>query len=115
VPTGLLYTGSGNTNRPANLSGVLDSKLGNYRVDAYFSSAVNAGGRGHAQVHLGRSSVTVSSTPANFSMAILVPDQLPNGVLSFTATDSLGNTSEVGSAISIVAPLQDAMFKDGFE
>jgi trimeric autotransporter adhesin len=115
VPTGLLYTATGSVNRPASLSATLDSKPGSYRIDAYFASSINSGGRGHAQLHLGRSSVTVSSTPANFSMAILVPDQSPNGVLSFTATDSLGNTSEVGTAISIVAAVQDAMFRDGFE
>jgi trimeric autotransporter adhesin len=117
VPIGLAYTGSGSSNRPALFSGELDSKSGNYRIDAYFSSAVNAGGRGHAQVHLGRQTVTLlqGNATVSFTMAILVPDQLPNGVLSFTATDISGNTSELGTAISIVPPVQDAMFKDGFE
>ena len=119
VPTGLVYTGQGSSNRPATLSGTLDSKPGNYRVDAYFSSVINTGGRGHAQVHLGSRTITqlLGAPPVNFTMDILVPDQLPNGVLSFTATDIAGNTSEVGSAISIVVapPVQDAMFKSGFE
>lgn len=82
VPTGLAYTGQGSSNRPATLSGTLDSKPGNYRVDAYFSSAINTGGRGHAQVHLGRRTITqlLEAPPVSFTMDILVPDQLPNGV-----------------------------------
>jgi len=115
VPTALVYTADGSSDRPANLSGILDSKPGSYRVDAYFSSAANTGGRGHAQVHLGRMTVTLGNAPGSFTMPILVPDQLPNGVLSFTATDAAGNTSEIGTAISIVAATSDTMFKNGFE
>ena len=119
VPTFLTYIGQGSSNRPATLSGMLDSKPGVYRIDAYFSRAAHIGGRGHAQVHLGHRTITQISgaPPVNFTMNILVPDQLPNGVLSFTATDTAGNTSEVGSAFSIVVaqPVQDDIFKSGFE
>jgi len=39
-------------------------------------------------------------------------------VVSFTATDSFGNTSEIGTGLTIVAApvvVVDAMFKNGFE
>jgi hypothetical protein len=39
-----------------------------------------------------------------------VPDQLPAGVITLTATDSDGNTSEVGTAMSI-----DTLFVDGMD
>jgi trimeric autotransporter adhesin len=113
VPTALNYTAAGSIDRPATLSGVLDAKPGTYRIDAYFSNAANIGGtRGHAEVFLGLKTVTVGGAPAAFTMAVLVPNQLPGGVISFTATDAAGNTSELGTALSIVTPL---IFSSGFE
>jgi hypothetical protein len=113
VPTGLVYTAAGDTNRPAVLSGVLDTKPGSYRVDAYMSNSVNVdGNRGYAEIFLAVKTVVVGASPAAFTMPILVPNQAPSGVLSFTATDALGNTSEVGTPLSIVAPL---IFSNGFE
>lgn len=114
VPTGLVYTAAGVTNRPATVSGVLDSKAGSYRVDVYFSSDAHDG-RGHAELYLGLTDVTISGVnprPVTFSKNILVPNQLPGGVISFTATDAAGNTSEMGTAISIIDPF---VFANGFE
>jgi trimeric autotransporter adhesin len=113
VPTALVYTGAGSIDRPANLSGVLDAKPGTYRVDAYFSNSANVdGNRGFAEVFLGIKSVVVGNVPAAFTLPILVPNQSAGGVLSFIATDSLGNTSEVGTPLSIVTPL---IFNSSFE
>jgi hypothetical protein len=113
VPTALVYTGAGSIDRPANLSGVLDAKPGTYRVDAYFSNSANVdGNRGYAEVFLGIKSVVVGNAPTAFTLPILVPNQSAGGVVSFIATDSLGNTSEVGTPLSIVTPL---IFSSGFE
>jgi trimeric autotransporter adhesin len=117
VPTQLTYTGpgtgAGHLDRPAVLSAVLDSQPGTYRVDAYFSSAINTNGqRGHAELFLGRSSINVGNAPTGFAMAVVVPNQLPGGVISLTATNAAGNTSEIGSALSIVDPL---LFANGYE
>ena len=115
VAKGLSYTGPGtgpgNLDRPANLTVTLDTQPGVHRVDVYFSSSANAASRrGHAEVFLGHSTVTVSSGPVTFSMPIVVPNQLPGGVISLTTTDALGNTSEVGTGLPI-----DAIFVDGFD
>jgi hypothetical protein len=117
VPTQIVYTAPGSTNRPAILSGMLDTASGLVRIDAYFSSSANATTqRGHAQVFLGRSNVSVGNAPTPFSMPISVPNQLPGGVISLTATDSSGDTSEIGTALSIFAVnLPDAVFANSFE
>jgi hypothetical protein len=113
VPTALVYTAAGGIDRPAILSGVLDAKPGTYRVDAYFSNSANVdGNRGFAEVFLGFKSVVVGNAPAAFTLPILVPNQSAAGVVSFIATDALGNTSEVGTPLSIVTPL---IFSGGFE
>ncbi len=113
VPTALVYTAAGGIDRPANLSGVLDAKPGTYRVDAYFSNSANVdGNRGFAEVFLGIKSVVVGNAPAAFTLPILVPNQSAAGVVSFIATDSLGNTSEVGTPLSIVTPM---IFGSSFE
>jgi len=118
VPTSLVYTAAGTTDRPATLTGKLDSAAGTYRFDVYYSSSVGAGGRGHAEVFLTRGTVNVTGTPGGtaFSVPILVPNQSAAGVLSFTATDSTGNTSEIGTALSIVSTaVNDAVFANGFD
>lgn len=107
----LVYTGPGTIDRPALLGGVLDMKPGTYRIDAYFSRSGNPiGHRGSAQIHLNRTSVVVTGGRRAFSLQVQVPDQLDGGVLSLTATDSSGNTSEVGTALPI-----DSVFVDGMD
>jgi hypothetical protein len=117
VPTQLVYTGPGSggaqLDRPATLTATLDAMPGNYRVDAYYSATANPNSqRGHAEVFLGHRTVTVGNGPTSFSMTVVVPNQLPGGVISLTATDANGNSSEIGTALSILAVL---VFAHGFE
>jgi len=113
IGTQLVYTASGSIDRPATVSGVLDTLPGVHRIDAYFSSSANPSTqRGHAQVFLGRTTVNVIGGPLPFSLPILVPNQLAGGVISFTATDAAGNTSEIGTALSSA---DQSVFADGFE
>jgi ligand-binding sensor protein len=51
-----------------------------------------------------------ASGRVSFSVPILVPNQNAGGVISLTATNSGGNTSEVGIALAT-----DAIFADGIE
>lgn len=82
-----------------------------HRVDVYFSNSINAASRrGHAEVFLGRSTVTVNSGPVTFSLPIVVPNQLPGGVMGLTTTDALGTAHEVGTGLPI-----DAIFVDGLD
>jgi trimeric autotransporter adhesin len=123
VGTSLVYTdsgtGAGMLDRGATVNVTLDSQAGTHRIDAYYSSgpgALGAPQRGRAQVHLGNINVfALFSAPLNFAMPVTIPTQQPGGLVSFTATDSAGNTSEIGTALSIVVPLTDLVFKDGFE
>jgi len=112
VAKGLVYTGSNSTNRPATLSGMLDSLPGAQRVDVYFSSAAHPySRRGHAQQHIGRATVVVDTNGRKFfTLPIAVPNQNVGGVISMTATDSVGNTSEVGNGLAT-----DTLFADGVD
>ncbi len=113
VPKSLTYTGiDGVGGRPGNLIVQLNTQAGAYRVDAYFSNAINSlGKRGHAETILTHTTVQV---PVNgrlsFSLPIVVPNQSAGGVISLTATDSAGNTSEIGTAMPT-----DTIFSDGLD
>ncbi|MEO8461427.1 MAG: choice-of-anchor Q domain-containing protein, partial [Dokdonella sp.] len=111
VLKGLVYSAAGSTNRPAIVSGVLNTQSGPHRIDLYFSSSANTSGkRGHAEVFLTQTTINVGNGPTAFSLPITVPTQLAGAVISATATDAAGNTSEVGTALSI-----DSIFVDGTE
>ena len=120
VAKGLAYTAAGSTNRPATLTALLVTEPGFYRVDAYFSNAINpTGNRGHAEEILAHAAVTVpASGRLSFSLPILVPNQSAGGVVSLTATNtsfitagaSSSETSEIGPAMST-----DTIFVEGFD
>ncbi len=112
IPKALVYTAAGSIDRPATLTVQLNTLPGIYRVDAYFSNAINSlSNRGHAEVILTHTTVLVpASGNLSFSLPILVPNPNAGGVISLTATDSAGNTSEVGTALST-----DSIFADGFD
>ncbi|MEO7875164.1 MAG: choice-of-anchor Q domain-containing protein [Dokdonella sp.] len=111
VAKNLVYTGSNAIDRPATLSGVLDSRPGAQRVDVYFSSSATSAHRGQAQQHLSRATVVVDSNGRKFfSLPILVPSQDAGGVISMTATDAAGNTSEIGNGLAT-----DTIFADSLD
>ncbi len=102
----------GATYVPANMSGRLNAQPGNYRVDAYFANGCNANGRGHAEAYAGTKLITVSAgtTKASFILGATLPNVQGDGMLAFTATDSVGNTSEIGPCVPL-----DVIFRDGYE
>jgi trimeric autotransporter adhesin len=123
VGTSLVYTNNGTgaamTNRSATITGSLDSLPGTHRIDAYYSSSANQlglQGRGYAEVYLGHKNIlALGGGVVGFSMPIVIPTQLSSGVVSFTATDSLGNTSEIGTGLWVMVAVVDAVFKNGLE
>jgi hypothetical protein len=98
------------TDVAASVKGVLDGPPGSYRIDAYFGNGCNANGRGHAQAYAGAMQVTIApgATRTRFSVGATVPNVAADGVLALSATDALGNTSEIGSCASL-----DLIFRDG--
>lgn len=95
------------------VSGVLDTQPGLHRIDAYFSSSANPSGkRGHAEIFVGQKTINVfaNDSRTQFSVPIEIPNQFDGSVISLTATDEAGNTSEIGTALPI-----DALLVDGFD
>ncbi len=112
VPMSLVYTAAGSIDRPATLTAQLNTLPGSYRVDVYFSSAINAfGKRGRAEVIVTHATVQVPfSGKLTFSLPIFVPNQNAGGVISMTATNNPGSTSEIGPAL-----FTDTIFADGVD
>lgn len=111
VAKNLVYTGSNAIDRPATLSGMLDSLPGAQRVDVFFSSIPTSHNRGQAQQHLSRATVVVDTNGRKFfTLPILVPNQAAGGVISMVATDGAGNSSEIGNGLAT-----DTLFADGVD
>ena len=110
IPAG---TPANATNVSATLTLKLDSVPNRtYRIDAYFTnhcSGVN--GRGHADTYLG------GTTAANLQVVdfiVTLPNVLPSGYVSFTATNPDGDTSEMGTCYPVSGG-GDTIFKNSFE
>ncbi|MEP6881795.1 MAG: choice-of-anchor Q domain-containing protein, partial [Dokdonella sp.] len=112
VPKSLVYTAAGTTDRPGTVAAQLVTIPGTYRVDVYFSNARNSlGNRGHAEIPLTHATVQVpAGGKLGFSLPVSVPNQSAGGVISMSATNSSGSTSEIGTALST-----DSIFVDGLE
>ncbi len=111
IPPG---TAANATNVTATLTGQLSSSTGNYRIDVYFSNHCSVtGGRGHADAYLGG---TTADNLQMFSKTITLPNILSSGVVSLTATDKDGNTSEMGTCFPVLGGGgSELLFKGGFE
>jgi hypothetical protein len=94
----------------ATLTARLDSAPGNYRIDAYFSNHCGSAGRGHADAYLGG---TTADNLQVFDFVVTLPNVLATGVVSLTATDHEGNTSEMGVCFPVVGG--DTVFRNGFD
>jgi FG-GAP-like repeat len=67
-----------------------------FRIDVYASAAYGPGGSGAAQVYLGSLSATTdASGQVSFAVPFTAPEGLP--ILTATATDPQGNTSELST------------------
>lgn len=100
----------------------LNAAPGTYQIDAYVSMRCDNGsalvaGRGHAEKVAGYTSVEIppAGNDANFSISIGAPAGYDAGFVSLLATDSMGNTSKIGSCFSLSSVLIDTVFADGFE
>lgn len=88
-----------------------------YRIDFYWDSDCGRNGRGLGGHAIGRQNVTTDSSGAAVIGATLAlpPDTPMFGGISATATDSNGNTSEIGNCARETDGNTSALFADGFE
>ena len=82
---------------PGAITGTLDSAPGSYRIEFFVSPSCDPSGNGEGQQYLGAVNAPSDST-FTFNSALTLGD-----VVTATATDSAGNTSEF-SACTTVAP-----------
>jgi hypothetical protein len=110
---GGLYSGA--------VSGNLTTTPGTYAIDVYASTACDASGHGEGQTYLGEASVVVPNPGGggdqgskNFSVPVQqdYPFSLHGLIMTMTATDSLGNTSEFSTCKPYT---DDTVFTDGFD
>ena len=99
------------------VEGSLSSTGGSYVIDIFSSALPDSGQpRGEAQrFHASFFSVTIAQPNGivNFSIPFSSNVDLMGRVITVTATDSLGNTSELSAPV--VYTLSDGMFVNGFE
>ena len=114
--TGLVFNTAplaGALSVPVTIKGTLNSQSGNnIRIDAYYSDSCNSSGRGSAGAYLGNvtTGISIYASDVNFTMTSLLPTVAGGAVVSLTATDYAGNTSEIGTCFPV-----DRIFKDGIE
>ncbi len=114
--TGLVFNSAplaGAVSVPVTIKATLNSQSGNnIRIDAYYSDSCNSSGRGSAGAYLGNvtTGISIYASDVNFTMTSFLPTVAAGAVVSLTATDNAGNTSEIGTCFPV-----DRIFKDGVE
>lgn len=89
----LLATATSN-GTTTTISGSLNSESNKqYRIEFFASPQCSASGYGEGQAFLGSTDVTTNGNDASFNVTLPIAVQ-PGYVITATATDSLGNTSE---------------------
>lgn len=90
--------------------GTLNSIAGRtYALEAFHSKTCAAAGNGHAETFLGSASVPVlAGSVGTFDFTL--PGRVPAGVITLTATDPDGNTSEFGACAALVSELPPETF-----
>ncbi|MET0646520.1 MAG: Calx-beta domain-containing protein [Pyrinomonadaceae bacterium] len=109
-----LLTSAAPSGGGANVQGSLDSRPDTtYALDFYANSACDGSGQGEGQAYVGSSSVTTDAAGHAQINASLpsIPASLP--VLTATATDPSGNTSEFSPCLNAAAP-STVQFKRAF-
>jgi parallel beta-helix repeat protein len=76
-----------------------------YTIDFYASAAADPSGYGQGQTYLGSALVTTNSA-SHATFAPLLPAVAPGSVITATATDAAGNTSEFAADLAL-QPLAD--------
>ena len=78
-----------------------------FRIDVFASAAYGPGGAGEAQDYLGSLEVTTDATgQVTFAVPFTAPAGLP--IITATATDPQGNTSEVSALRRAALEMPDA-------
>jgi hypothetical protein len=99
------------------INGVLDVPAATsnapYTIALYESAACHQTGFGEGEIFLGAQIVNLSGNAENFSLTLPVAPPAPGRVVTSTATDPLGNTSEFSACLA--APVILTVFADGFE
>jgi CSLREA domain-containing protein len=84
-----------------------------YRLSFHESASCDPLGHGEGELLLATSEVSLSSNAESFVVTLSIPPSATDAVLTATATDPLGNTSEFSPCFT--APQPGAIFTDGFE
>jgi len=108
----------GTTNGTVN--GLLQSSNGTYSIEAFASFQCDGNGHGPGEFSLGTNSVTISNATSgnNGSVIFSVPLQAPSWLnlagkeITFTTTDSGGNTSQFSACSAYDC---DVIFRHGFD
>jgi hypothetical protein len=80
-----------------------------FTLDFYTSPSADASGFGEGQRYLGSTTVTTNAS-GNGAFAVQLAETAPDEMLTATATDPAGNTSELSAAIRIRGPQGGASF-----
>jgi parallel beta-helix repeat protein len=117
-----VLTGAAGGYASGYVTGALTTTAGDYTVDFYLSSACNPAGNGDGQTWLGAATVSVPTPQigdqgtVDFVLRIrepsIVQPLLNGGVVTATATDAAGDTSEFSACVNYV---NDTIFVNGFE
>lgn len=90
--------------------GTLDAIAGRtYALDAFHSTTCAAAGNGHGETFLGSASLAVlAGSVGTFDFTL--PGRVPAGVVTLTATDPDGNTSEFSACATLASELPPETF-----
>ena len=103
------------------VSGTLVSTNGTYLLQVFSDNTCDASGHGEARRYIENASVTISDAGAGdngsepFDIPIESVGSLTGRSISVTATDNLGNTSELSNCVTYTLDPEVEMFADGFE
>lgn len=93
------------------VDGVFDGAPGTYLVQIFHSAACDPSGHGEAEVFVQETSVAASPT-GQAAFSIVSTGIPPGAFVTATATNTLGNTSELSACLEVETNL---IFADGFE
>ncbi len=77
----------------------LDSLPGTYNLDFYSNAAADPSGNGEGQTFVGTDTITIPTGATNAAKTVTLTGNFTSRVLSATATDAAGNTSEFSVAV----------------
>ena len=105
------------TTSSITVNGTLDVPVASnntpYQITLYESASCDSSGNGEGNLRLSASTLNLSAAAENFSITLKVAPNSAASVITATATDPLGNTSEFSNCIA--APQRNSIFSDGFE